>query len=177
MSKGRSDSDLIQAAMAGDGGAFADLVRPEYRTAVRLAYALLHDLDDAEDAVQEASLKAWRKLRNVKPGAPLKPWYLAIVANQCRSVRRTKGWSTRSDEPVPEQQARAVDVAASVDLRRGLARLGHDDRLALVLRYYLDLPFDDIAATLGVTPNAARSRVERAVQRLRPMLLMREALT
>ena len=66
-------------------------------------------------------------------------------------------------------------MAASIDLRRALRRLGPEERLVLVLRFYLDLPFEDIAATIGTTPKAARTRVERALHRLRPILGPREA--
>jgi RNA polymerase sigma-70 factor, ECF subfamily len=177
MSSDRSGSDLVEAARAGDGAAFAELLRPEYRTAYRLAYALLHHSTEAEDAVQEAAFRAWRKIGNVRQGAPLRPWFLAIVANECRSVLRSKRWRLRSEAEPMAAEAETVDVTAAVDLRRCLGRLGHDERLVLVLRYYLDLSFEEIATTLGVTPKAARSRVERAVQRLRPMLRMQEALS
>jgi RNA polymerase sigma-70 factor, ECF subfamily len=176
MSFDRSESDLVRAARAGDGAAFADLIRPEYRAALRLAYGLLHNPDEAEDAVQEAAFKAWRKLGNLREGSPLRPWFLAIVANQCRSVQRTKWWSVAREEG-PEQDAPTVDIAAAVDLRRALARLDYDQRLVLVLRYYLDMPFDEIASMIGISPKAARTRVERAVHRLRPILRLQEALT
>jgi RNA polymerase sigma-70 factor, ECF subfamily len=176
MSVDRDHSDLVHRAMAGDGGAFAELLRPEYRPAVRLANALLHNIDEAEDAVQEAAIKAWRKLGNLREGSPLRPWFLAIVANECRSVRRTKWWSGRVNDDVPESEADAGDVAAAVDLRLALAHLDYDQRLVLVLRYYLDMPFEDIALTLAISPKAARSRVERAVNRLRPILRVQEAV-
>lgn len=86
MSLDRGQSELVERARRGDGEAFAELLRPEYRAAVRLARALLHNIDEAEDALQEAALKAWRKLDNLRTGSPLRPWFLAIVANQCRSV-------------------------------------------------------------------------------------------
>jgi RNA polymerase sigma factor (sigma-70 family) len=70
----------------------------------------------------------------------------------------------------PEAQGPSVDIAAAVDLRRALRRLGHDERLILVLRYYLDMPFEEIATTIGISPKAARNRVERAVRRLRPIV-------
>jgi RNA polymerase sigma-70 factor, ECF subfamily len=176
MSFDRDHSDLVHRALAGDGGAFAELLRPEYRAAVRLANALLHNLDEAEDAVQEAAIKAWRKLGNLREGSPLRPWFLAIVANECRSVRRTRWWSGRVNLDVPESEADAVDVAAAVDLRRALVHLDYDQRLVLVLRYYLDMQFEEIAVTLAISPNAARSRVERAVNRLRPVLRIQEAV-
>jgi RNA polymerase sigma-70 factor (ECF subfamily) len=177
MSLNPAQSDLVQRACRGDGAAFADLIQPEYRGAVRLAHALLHNLDDAEDAVQEAVLKAWRKLGNLKHGSPLRPWLLGIVANQCRTVRRTRWWSSRADEEPPEEEADAVDVAGAVDLKRALAHLNYEQRLILVLRYYMDMPFEEIALTLAISPKAARSRVERAVNQLRPMLRIREAVS
>src|SRR4051812_33338824 len=103
----RDHTDLVHRARAGDGGAFAELLRPEYRAAVRLANALLHNLDEAEDAVQEAAIKAWRKLGNLREGSPLRPWFLAIVANECRSIRRTKWWSGRANVDLPESVADA----------------------------------------------------------------------
>jgi len=172
----REEAELIQASRAGDGAAFAELVRPVYSAAFRLAYGLLHDANEAEDAVQEGAFKAWQKIANVREGAPLRPWFLAIVANQCRSMRRTRRWSEVRVETVEENPTPDPDLAASMDLRRGLRRLHHDERLVLVLRYYLDLPFDEIASTLGITEKAARTRVERAVRRLRPIVLLQEAL-
>lgn len=177
MSVDHAQSDLVVRARRGDGAAFADLIQPEYRGATRLAYALLHNLDEAEDAVQESALKAWRRLGNLKDGAPLRPWFLGIVANQCRSVRRSKWWTSRSDEEPPEGEARSLDIAGGLDLRRALANLGYEQRLVLVLRYYLDMPFEEIALTLAISPKAARGRVERAVNQLRPMLRIREAIS
>jgi len=171
----RAEADLIRASRAGDGSAFAELIRPIYSAAFRLAYGLLHDRNEAEDAVQEGALKAWRKLGNLREGAPLRPWFLAIVANHCRSVRRTRWWSAVRVEAVNEE-SHSPDLAAAIDLRRGLMRLDYDQRLVLVLRYYLDMPYDEIASTLSISSKAARTRVERAVQRLRPIVLMQGAL-
>jgi len=169
-----TEAELIKAARRGDGDAFADLLRPQYQAAFRVAYGLLHDATEAEDVVQEAAFKAWRKLDNLREGSSLRPWFLAIVANQCRDVSRSRWWSvTKGDRP--EGDTRSVDVAAAVDLRRALRRLSHDDRLIIVLRYYLDMPFEEIASTLGITPKAVRIRVERAVHRLRPIVQIQGA--
>jgi RNA polymerase sigma factor (sigma-70 family) len=69
-----------------------------------------------------------------------------------------------------------VDVESAVDLRRALVDLDYDQRLVLVLRYYLDMPFEEIALTLAISSKAARSRVERAVNRLRPVLRIQEVV-
>ena len=164
----------MQAARQGDGAAFAELLRPEYRAAYRVAYGLLHDAGEAEDVVQEAAFKAWRRLANLREGSSLRPWFLAIVANQCRHVSRSSWWSVVKAEP-PEVETTPVDLAAAVDLRRALRRLSHDERLIVVLRYYLDMPFEEIATTLGISSKAARNRVERAVHRLRPIVQIQGA--
>jgi RNA polymerase sigma-70 factor, ECF subfamily len=169
-----SDSDLVRSARAGDGAAFADLLRPDYRTALRLAYGLLQDVDEAEDAVQEAAFTAWKRIGNLREGSSLRPWFLGIVANQCRTVKRDRWWSVTRIE-TPESEAPFADLPASIDLRRALRRLGHDERLVLVLRYYLDMPFEEIATTLGISPKAARTRVERAVHRLKPIMQIQGA--
>ena len=170
----RSEEDLIRAARDGDGRAFADLMRPLYATAFRVAFALLHDSGEAEDAVQEAAFKAWRKLGTVRGGAPLRPWFLAIVANQCRSVRR-KSWAYV--KPLEPAEARDLpDPDIRMDLERALSALDYDQKLVLALRFYLDMPFEEIALVMGVTPKAARHRAERAVHRLRPFFRVREAV-
>jgi RNA polymerase sigma factor (sigma-70 family) len=169
----RPEAELVRAAKAGDRVAFAELIRPEYPIALRLAGGLLQDAQEAEDAVQEAALAAWRKIRNLREGSSLRPWFLGIVANRCRAVKRNKWWSVLRSEP--EGEAPATDLASSIDLRRALRRLGHDERLILVLRYYLDLRFEDIAATLNISPKAARTRVERAIHRLRPIMQVQGA--
>jgi RNA polymerase sigma-70 factor (ECF subfamily) len=165
----KTEADLVHSARAGDRVAFADLLRPEYRTALRLAYGLLQDVDEAEDAVQEAAFSAWRRIGNLREGSSLRPWFLGIVANQCRTVKRSRWWSVTKAEP-PDTEAPATDLVASIDLRRALRRIGYDERLVLVLRYYLDMSFEDIATTLGISPKAARTRVERAIHRLRPIV-------
>jgi len=170
-----SDAELIQSARDGDGSAFAQLLRPQYTAAFRVAYGLLHNVDDAEDAVQESAFTAWKKLGNIREGSQLRPWFLAIVPNHCRSVAKSRRWSIVPAER-RQEEAPSGDLVAGVDLRRALVRLGHEERLILVLRYYLDLPYEEIAAMFGISTKAARTRVERAVHRLRPILQVREAL-
>jgi len=172
----RSEEDLIRAARDGDGIAFADLLRPLYATAFRVAFAVLHDSGEAEDAVQEATFKAWKKLGSVRSGAPLRPWFLAIVANQCRSIRR-KSWASVSPLQIVAADRKTSDPDTRMDLERALGGLDYDQRLVLVLRYYLDMPYEEIAQTMGITAKAARTRAERAIHRLRPIFPLREAVT
>ena len=84
-------------------------------------------------------------------------------------MKRNKWWSVSRSDP-SEGEAPATDPASSIDLRRALRRISYDERLVLVLRYYLDMPYEEIATTLAISPKAARTRVERAIHRLRPMM-------
>lgn len=154
--------------------AFADLITAEYTAAFRLAFALLHDAGAAENAVQDAAFKAWRKIGQLREGAPFRPWLLGIVANECRTVTRRRWWSVIR---VPDLRAADHDLsdsAVALELRAALRRLSHDDQVILVLRYYVDLPYEEIADHFGISAKAARTRTERALKRLRPMLRMQE---
>ena len=159
---------LVDALAFGDEPAFAASIEPLLPIAFRLAFAMLRSRVDAEDVVQEAAMKAWQKRRSFRAGAEPQPWFLAIVANECRMA-----WRRRSRHPADELKpddavATSVDAAEADQLRRALKRLGHSDRLALVLKYYLDLPTDEVARTLGVSNAAARVRVHRALAKLKP---------
>lgn len=167
-------STLIGAGVSDGAGVseadeFVRGLEPLLPIAFRLAYAMLRHRDDAEDAVQEAAANAWRKRNTFRAGAELRPWFLAIVANECRmTVRRNR----RSAPVEAGSTAPASDEAAA--LRRALGRLDMRSRLALVLRYYLDLPFEEVARTLGITAGAARVRVHRALRKLRPAFEVEE---
>jgi RNA polymerase sigma-70 factor, ECF subfamily len=157
---------------------FADLLRPLIEPGFRLALAMLHDAHAAEDAVQEASFTAWRKLGRMHDKGRLRPWFLGVVANKCRNARRSK-WSSGVDLGVPEHvsvvsgEERALRGA---DLRRAVARLGHDDRLVVVLYFFLDMPVEEVATVAGKSVGATRARLYRSIKRLRPDLDVEEAL-
>jgi RNA polymerase sigma factor (sigma-70 family) len=165
------DVDLVRRAQAGDQVAFAVLLRPLVNSAYRLAGAMLHDPHAAEDVVQEASLKAWRKLHQVRPGAQMKPWFLGIVANECREVRRGSWWSVLklADPELPVAPV-GESTAAFGDLRRAIGRLKHRRRLLLVLHWYLDLPVAEVATITGASQDAVKSELSRAIHQLRDLL-------
>lgn len=157
---------------------FADLLRPLIEPGFRLALAMLHDAQAAEDAVQEASFTAWRKLGRMQDQGRLRPWFLGVVANKCRNARRSK-WVSGVDLGVPEHVAIASAEEASLrgaDLRRAIARLGHDDRLVLVLYFFLDMPVEEVATVAGRSVGATRTRLYRSVKKLRPDVDVEEAL-
>jgi len=165
------EQPLRERALAGDEAAFEALITPLVEPGLRLAFSMLGDRSEAEDATQEAVTKAWRKLRQLRPELPLRPWFLAIVANQCRSVRRGRWFRvTRVAEVWPG--GKPADLGTErLDIERGLARLPDQDRQALFLYFFLDLPIEEVAVALCVSPAAAKSRVYRACHRLRPHLV------
>lgn len=128
--------------------------------------------------VQEASLKAWTKLHTFQVGRDFKSWYLTIVANECRQTLRSEWWRAirmpfleRGSSQPPQDQ-----VVTGDEVHRALARLSYDHRLAIVLRFYLDLSFEEIGNTLRISPQTARSRTHRALARLRPIFNVPEVL-
>jgi len=162
------EAGQIQAARAGDELAFDSVIGPLIDPAYKLALVLLRDPDEAEDAVQEATLKGWRKLHQLHEDASVRSWFLSIVANQCRTMRRSRWWSVvRLDTITRTQPDISQGLDRKIDLDRELARLPMTDRAVLFLHFYLDLPFADVGRILGITAQAAKSRVHRAVTRLR----------
>lgn len=171
----KQPGSVIGSAAAGDTASFSLLIEPLLDPAFRLAAVMLADRAAAEDAVQEASIKAWRKLRQLRGDEKaLRPWFLSIVANECRMARRQRWWSVIKLAETPRPAQESAEVYGGTDMRRALLRLRPDDRLALVLHFYLDLPLDEVARALGVSEAAAKSRIYRAAQRLRPELTMEE---
>ena len=159
-------------ALPGDADSFSRLIEPLLDPAYRLAAVMLNDRSAAEDAVQEASVKAWRKFRQLRDQEALRSWFLSIVANECRMARRGRWFSVLKLADVRESAS--SERESGTDLRQALLRLSPDERLPLVLHFYLDLPLEELARTLGVGPAAAKSRVYRAVKRLRADLTMEE---
>ena len=143
----------------------------------RLACGMLHDPAAAEDAVQEAALKAWRKQSRLQAGVDPLPWFLAIVANECRSMRRRRWWSVlRLDRQVAAVAGREDDTVRRADLRQAILRLHPRDRMVVVLFFYLDLPLEEVATALGLSTAGVKSRINRGLRRLRPLLASEEEI-
>src|SRR3989442_9309176 len=143
---------------------FADLLKPLIEPGFRLALAMLHDRGAAEDAVQEASFTAWRKLATMRDQGRLRPWFLGVVANKCRNARRQK-WSSGVSMGVPEELAIVSgedSTLRNADLRQAVARLPREDKLIVVLYFYLDLPLEEVAIAVGNSLSATRARLYRS---------------
>jgi RNA polymerase sigma-70 factor (ECF subfamily) len=149
--------------------ALEDAIRPGYR----LACGMLHDPPAAEDVVQDAAIKAWRKRHQLREGSPLLPWFLAIVANECRNHFRRR-WALVLRQASVPVEVETVDLDTGVDLRRELMRLPSEDRLVVVLHFHLDMSLDEIAAVTGRSPAAVRGRLYRAIRKLRVQMTPQE---
>jgi RNA polymerase sigma-70 factor (ECF subfamily) len=155
--------------------AFDELIGPLVGRGYALAVTMLNDRTAAEDAVQEAAIKAWRKLPKLRDRSAIEPWFLSIVANQCRSVRRARWWSVLKFAELRQNPSAQEDVA-SLDLDCALDRLTPEERLPLLLHFYMDMTFEQVGNVAGISMTAARSRIYRALDRLRSDLQSEEAL-
>lgn len=166
---------LIARAQRGEHAAYEELLRPALRPATRLAYAMLRDRTEAEDAFQDAALRAWRRLGNLRAGSRFQPWFIGIVANQCREARRGRWWQlVRVADVAPADERAASTWFEGEDLRRALAQLPDEQRLAVLLHFHLDMPLADVAVSLGISVPGVKSRINRALKRLRPALSVSE---
>jgi len=159
--------------------AYEELVRGHQDLAVRTAHLIAPD-GDAEDAAQEAFVKAWAALPRFRVGSPFRPWLLRIVANEARNRRRSAvrrtGLALRVAEdrpsggaaPSPESAVLATERQAT--LLAALARLRDEDREIIAARYLLDLSEAEAAETLRLPRGTVKSRLSRALGRLRAAL-------
>ena len=175
MARALTEGELVALAQSGDGDAYASLVRAHQDIAFRTAMLITQNAAEAEEAAQDAFVKAWRALKRFRTGEPLRPWLLTIVANEARNRRRSAGrrsaLALRAAEPerVDDRSAEAQVIAAEsrTALLGALSRLRDDDRLVLGCRYLLELSEAETAAALGVPPGTVKSRTSRALARLR----------
>lgn len=174
------DSDLVERARAGDVAAYEELVRRYRDLAVRTATVVAGSADEAEDAAQEGFVKAYAALGRFRAGSPFRPWLLRIVANEARNRRRSAGRRTglalRAAEDRPPDDAAPSPEAAVLDHERrralvaALGRLRDEDREIVGARYLLDLSEAEAAELLGIPRGTVKSRLSRALGRLREAL-------
>jgi RNA polymerase sigma-70 factor, ECF subfamily len=158
---GRTEpTDLIARARAGDTQAWGDLYR-EYAPAIfRFSRRALPSKEDAEDATMEIFMKLRDKLSQYDPDRSFTAWLYKVAANHCwdllrrRRARHDKDMEDVDDLPLeapePNQLERLIEERTSEEVRKALDKLGARARMALVLRYYSDMSYDEIADALGV---------------------------
>jgi RNA polymerase sigma factor (sigma-70 family) len=151
-------------------------VRSHQAVAFRTAYLITGDASEAEDAAQEAFVKAYRALGCYRPGAPFRPWLLAVVANEAKNRRRAAGRRANlalraagEGAPGDASSTEAAVVAAErrSELLAALGALREEDRLVIGCRYFLGLSEAETAAALDCARGTVKSRLSRAIGRLR----------
>ncbi len=169
----------VAAALDGDQAAFAELVYAHQDAVYNLCYRMLGNSTEAEDAAQDAFLKAYVNLRRYDPARSFKTWVMSIASNHCIDIIRKRRMQLLSlDEPLPSADAmalsssepgpesQALQTEMSEEVQALLDELQPDYRAAVVLRYWYDYSYAEIADALDTTESAIKSRLFRARQML-----------
>jgi RNA polymerase sigma-70 factor (ECF subfamily) len=174
------EAQLIAAAKAGDRQAYARLLERNQADAFRAAYMITGSAAEAEDATQEACVKAWLALGRFRASAPFRPWLVRIAINEARNRRRSAGRRARlslrlSDDPSDVPSAASAESEALAGARRAsladaVGRLREDDQLVIAARYFIGLSEAETAVALSLRPGTVKSRLSRALARLRTEL-------
>lgn len=163
----------IEQALKGDRGAFGHLVRAYERPVYNLTYRMLGDPAEAEDAAQETFVRAYTKLGTYQPGRKFVNWLLSIASHHCidRLRRKNRAPQLSLDGPLPPQwlmsNAPQPDQVVNKNqererVRQSLDTLPPDYRAAVVLRYWYNLSYREIAGAMNTTESAIKSRLHRA---------------
>ena len=177
MGRPLDESDLIGGALRGDTHAYEELVYAHQGIAFRTAYVIAGNAADAEDAAQEAFVKAWRALGRFREGAPFRPWLLQIVANEARNRRRSAGRRAHlalraaTEEPsgdaAPSPEASLLSAETRETLIAAVNELPEDQRTVIALRFFAGLSEHEVAEALSLPEGTVKSRSARALERLR----------
>jgi RNA polymerase sigma factor (sigma-70 family) len=174
------ESELVERARRGDAAAYEEIVQTYQGIAFRVAYVIAGSAADAEEAAQDAFVKAYRALGRFRPGAPFRPWLLRIVANEARNRRRSAvrreslalrtAAEQASGDAAPSPEAAVLVAEQRETLLRALEGLREEDREVISCRYLLDLSEEETASALGLRRGTVKSRTSRALARLREHL-------
>jgi RNA polymerase sigma-70 factor, ECF subfamily len=163
----------VELAAKGDELAFARLIDAYHAELARIAFAIVGEHAIADDAVQSAWVKAWRKLPSLRDSSRVRYWLISICVNEARqalrSRRRVDVLELTIDQPAADRSDPALGVGR-LDLHRALNRLSGDDRALLTLRYVADLNANEIAAITGRSASGTRVRLSRLTAKLRAEL-------
>jgi RNA polymerase sigma-70 factor (ECF subfamily) len=180
VSRPLDERDLVARAKRGDAAAYEELVRAHQDIAFRVALVAGVGAADAEEAVQDGFVKAFRALGRFRDDAPFRPWLLQIVVNEARNRRRSAGRRARladraAAEPPSGDAAPSPEAVVLASERRrrlldALATLRDDDREILSCRFLLDLSEEETAEALGLRRGTVKSRTSRALDRLRAVI-------
>lgn len=169
LERGIAETTLASAA-SGDAVALARIVAAYHDDMARLAYVICGNHQMTQDAVQSAWSIAWQKLATLRDPSRLRPWLLSVAANETRqALRRQKRLRNIEADVVDISSGREdpAERARAMDLRQALDRLSVEDRTMLAMRHLGGFDSEEIGRVLGISSDAARSRLSRLVARLR----------
>ena len=180
-----SEAELVERAKRGDQDAYGELVHAYQGIAFRTAYLLTGSAADAEDAAQDAFVKAFYALGRFRTGAELRPWLLRIVANEARNRRRSAGRRANlalraAAEPLsggaaPSPEANLLASERQEALLAAVNELPDEQRDVVACRFFLELSEEETAETLGCRKGTVKSRLSRGLARLREQLEAEDA--
>ena len=163
----------VADAAAGDAGALARIVGAHHDDMARICYVICGDQDMAQDAVQASWPIAWRKLRSLRDPDRLRPWLMAVAANEVRQMLRRQRRRPVVEIAVADIGTDRFDPAARAgltDLATALRRLSPEDRTLLALRHVAGYDATEIGRELRMSASGVRSRLARLTARLRSEL-------
>ena len=170
----RQRAGLLVSAAAGDEVAFQRIIAAYHDDMRRVATYIARDKALAEEATQAAWIIAWKKISDVRDEANLRPWLMAVAANEAKRVlrrrRRRAEIEVNTDASGEPGGIDPATGAAAMDLRAALDRLDPDDRALLAMRYVAGLDSNELATATGISPSGTRNRLERLRNRLRQEL-------
>ncbi len=158
-------TELVEAALAGDIDSFGQLARRYYASMVAIAYAILADHQLAEDAAQEAFARALTNLRKLRKPDKFAPWLAQICRNVAKDMIAAKARQINTEDScrAPDSSGRDDNVEA---VRRSIERLPFRAREVIVLRYYNGLSYEEIASVLGISKPTINGRLTRAKRKM-----------
>jgi RNA polymerase sigma factor (sigma-70 family) len=174
------ESDLVKRAKRGDVSAYEQIVERYQEPVFRAAYLVTRSAADAQEAAQDAFVKAYAALGRFRSGSPLRPWLMKIAVNESRNRLRAAGRrEALALRAAAERQAEGADpspetAVLTAERRRALLaavdELREEDRLVISCRFFLDLSERETAEVLGWRQGTVKSRLSRALDRLRESL-------
>lgn len=164
---------LVRRAQKGDQPAFIQLIEAHKLAMSRTALAIVHNDEDAADAIGETVLTAFSQLCTLREAKYFKTWLTRILIYNCYDILRARQRVVPMDS-LPDGPQEGPDQDRALDIQRGLAMLAENDRLVLTLHYLEDLPIREIARLLGVKEGTVKTRLMRSRQRFRKIYLEQE---